>query len=136
MKTPLSTIGAVLAKRSLESDVDPKQFAREIAAYLLQTGRSGDLNSLVRDMVAYRAKQGVVEANVVGARELTDKARGDIRSLTEQLYPNAKRVILNEQEDPRLIGGARVELPDQQLDMTIRAKLNRFKALTSAERTN
>lgn len=135
MSVQLHHIADVLAKRSLRSSKDT-DLAREIAAYLLETGRTGELNPLARDLVSARARLGTVELTIVSAHTMDEAARAAIRTLASSLYPKAEHIVLNERIEPDLIGGARVEFPDQQLDMSIRAKLNRFKALTSSERTN
>lgn len=131
MKEPTHQVAAVLAKRTMQSGFDERQFAREVAAYLLDTGRTGQLNSLARDMVKERVENGVVEVTAVSAHELTESVRADIRSQVEQLYPNAKNIIMNERVDANVIGGVRLEFPEQQLDLSVRSKLNRFKALTT-----
>jgi len=42
----------------------------------------------------------------------------------------ADKVILNETIDPSVIGGVRIETNEQQLDITVRAKLNKLKQAT------
>lgn len=122
-KVPLHQVASVLAEKSFS--------AEEIAAYLLETKRTGELNSIAREIILDRAEQGIVEANAISARELTSETREEVTSQIRKLYPNAKKIILNEQIDPTVVGGVRLEFPDSQLDLTIRNKLNRFKALTS-----
>lgn len=132
MKTPLHQLARVLAKRSMLPKLDQAQFAREIAAYLLETSRTGDVNSLAREMVKARTEQAsIVEVTAVSAHELSDSVRSDIRTLTEKLFPQAKYIVLNERQEADIIGGVRLELPDAQLDLTVRGKLNRFKTLTT-----
>jgi F0F1-type ATP synthase delta subunit len=131
MKTPTHQVAAALTGRVSASDFDEKQFAREVAAYLLDTGRTGQLNSLARDMVKARIADGIVEVTAVSAHDLTDAVRADIRAQIEKLYPNVQRIILNERRDESVIGGVRLEFPEQQLDLSVRNKLNRLKALTT-----
>ncbi|HSW79484.1 MAG TPA: F0F1 ATP synthase subunit delta [Candidatus Saccharimonadales bacterium] len=126
-KVPLHQVAAVLADKSFS--------AKEIAAYLLETGRTGELNSLTRDIVKVRAERGIVEATVVSAREITPGVRDEMTATVKKLFPEAKQIILNERIDANIIGGVRMEFPDSQLDLSIRNKLNRFKALTTSERT-
>lgn len=126
-KVPLHQVASVLADKTFS--------AEEIAAYLLATGRTGDLNSLAREMILDRAENGVVEVAAFSARELSGTVREEVNGQIRKLYPNAKQIILNEQIDSTVIGGVRLEFPDSQLDLTLRNKLNRFKALTTSERT-
>jgi F-type H+-transporting ATPase subunit delta len=129
-KLPRHQLAAVLAERSL-AQLDVKTFSDELAAYLLSEHRTGELDSLMRDIMQYRADHGVVEVVAVSAHTLTDSVRKDIESQVRELYPAAKKVIISEEIDPVIIGGVRIELANQQLDLSIRAKLNRFKQLTA-----
>lgn len=131
MKEPTHQVAVILAQRTLAPDFDEQSFAREVAAYLLDTGRTGQLNSLARDMVIQRAEQGVVEVTAVSAHELSESVRADIRAQVERLYPNAAQIVINERRDESVVGGVRLEFPEQQLDLSVRSKLNRLKALTT-----
>jgi F0F1-type ATP synthase delta subunit len=135
MKTPLHQVADVLAKQTLASSFKKGQFSREVAAYLLENGRTGELNSLVRDMIRNRAESGIVEVTATSAHELSVSVRADIHTQVKKLFPKAHKIVINERIEPSLIGGVRLELIDQQLDLSVRNKLNRFKALTTAERT-
>lgn len=131
MKEPTHQVAKVLAKRTGMAGFNEKKFAQEVAAYLLDSGRTGQLNSLARDMVKERVSDGIVEVTAVSARALTDAVLADIRAQVERLYPNATKVIVNERQDVSVVGGVRLEFPEQLLDLSVRNKLNRFKALTT-----
>lgn len=126
MKTPRSQITPAIADMTLKVS-NTKKLSRDIAAYLLDEGRTGELDSLMRDLVSYRADKGIVEVNVVSARELSSANKRDIEKLVRAEFKHAKHVLVNERVDTSLIGGARLELVDRQLDLTVRSKLNQFK---------
>lgn len=126
MKTSRSQITPAIADMTLKSG-NAKKLSRDIAAYLLDENRTGELDSLMRDLVSYRADKGIVEVNVVSARELSAANKRDIEKLVHAEFKHAKQVIVNERVDASLIGGARLELVDRQLDLTVRSKLNKFK---------
>lgn len=132
MKTPRRKIASLLAERSLKSGADAGKLSREIAAYLLQTGRTGELSSLLRDVQQIRAEHGIVEVMAATAHELSAAARKDIEAYIRQLYPDAQQIIISEVRDADVIGGVRLELANQQLDLSVRGKLNRFKQRASA----
>lgn len=134
MKTPLHVIAELLAKR-LSSDTDKRRLSQEIAAYLLDTGRTGELDSLARDLISARANDGVVEVSAVSARKLSEAALKDIRSQVRELYSSAQKIIITEVQDPSVIGGVRLEFPGRQLDLSVRSKLNHFKQKASAHGT-
>ena len=130
MKTPRHQVAAALAQRSLGSVNEPK-FANEIAAYLLTEHRTGELDSLLRDVMQYRADHGVVEVSALSAHPIIASVRAAIMRQVKVLYPAAKQVVINEVPDATVVGGVRLEFANQQLDLSVRAKLNRFKQLTA-----
>lgn len=132
-KLPRHEIAKVLAKRSL-GRVDSKQFSDQIAAYLLSERRSAELEPLLRDIMQYRADQGIVEVIAVSAHPITAGVRGDIERQVKAVFPNATQLIISEELQPDLVGGIRLELPNQQFDLSVRAKLSRFKQLTTAKK--
>lgn len=129
-KIPRQHVADILAGRSLKHGAS-KTFGREVAAYLLDSGRTSELDSLLRDIQADWAQHGYVEAIAVSARPLGAKTTAEITAKLRKLYPHAKRVVITEQLDPTVVGGVRIELANQQLDLSVRAKLNTFKQLTT-----
>jgi len=132
MKTPRTVIAKIIADRSMEAKVSTKKLSEGVAAYLLQERRSDELASLLRDVQADWAKAGYVEVLASSAFPLTSAVRSDIQKLIKQLYPNARQIIVSEVRDPEVIGGVRLNLANEQLDLSVEAKLNKFKQLTTA----
>ncbi|HVX56753.1 MAG TPA: F0F1 ATP synthase subunit delta [Candidatus Saccharimonadales bacterium] len=131
MKARRPRIAQVIADQTLKSGVS-KRLSREVAAYLLSEHRTGELDSIVRDVQADWAAAGQVEVIASSAHPLTAAVRADITRQIKRLYPQAKRVIVTEVRDPDVIGGVRLNLADRQLDLSVEAKLNKFKQLTTA----
>jgi F0F1-type ATP synthase delta subunit len=131
MKTSRTRVAQTIADRTLR-DGSKKKLSQEIAAYLLTERRVGDLDSLLRDVQADWAEAGFVEVLAASAHPLTATVRANIEKRIKSLYPGAKRVIVTEVHDPEVIGGVRLSLANQQLDLSIEAKLNKFKQLTTA----
>jgi F0F1-type ATP synthase delta subunit len=71
-----------------------------------------------------------VEVIATSASPLTAATKADIDKQVKQLFPSAKQIIVTEERDPEVIGGVRLSLANQQLDLSIEAKLNKFKQLT------
>jgi F0F1-type ATP synthase delta subunit len=111
---------------------DRDHLVREIAAYLLHEKHTAELGSLVRDVMQYRADHGVVEAVAVSAHGLSDRMEKEVKKILKEAYPQAKEVIVRERQDDSVVGGIRIELANDQLDLTVRSKLSKFKRLTSA----
>lgn len=131
MKTPRVRIASVVADKTLAQGVS-KDYAREVAAYLLNEGRVGELDSLLRDVQADWARKGYVEVLARSAHPLTDEVKADIARRMQPLFPAADKVAVTEVIDPTVVGGVVVQLSDRQLDLSVEAKLNTFKTLTGA----
>lgn len=125
-------LAEAIGKRSLRVS-NSKKLAAQVAAYLLETNQTASLESLLRDVMAYRAEHGVVEARAVSAHELSGEVRRQIRLILQDQYPAMKESLVDSEIDPAVIGGVRIELPGEQLDATVAAKLNLFKKLTAED---
>jgi len=129
MKQPRSKISNYISETSLKDGIS-KKLGKEIAAYLLYENRTSDLDSILRDVRQNWADNGQVEVIAVSAFKLSEKVINDIKKQISKLYPNAKKIIVTEQHDPSVIAGVRLELANQQLDLTVLSKLNKFKQLS------
>lgn len=129
MKISRRHLAEIIGERTLHAK-DAKELAREIAAYLMQERRVAELESLLRDILEYRALHGIVEAKVVSAHDLTAEVVRDAKQILKQEYPHAKEFHINELHDPTVVGGLRLELANEQLDLTVRRKIDTFKRLT------
>lgn len=92
---------------------------------LARNGRKGELQSVIR---AYRRlaaeHRGETTAEVVTARPLMDD---QLSALKQQLRARAGRdVNIDATVDPDILGGIVVKLGSQQIDASIRTKLNRL----------
>jgi F0F1-type ATP synthase delta subunit len=128
MKVSRIRIASVIATDSLKKGFS-KQEARSIAAYLLSTRRSTELDSLLRDIRDTWANHGFVEVTATCAHELSPEVRKDITVEVRKAYPDAKHIEIVERHDPNIVGGVRVEFANRQLDLSIQNELNKFKAL-------
>jgi len=132
MKVPRAQIVNVIAERTLTLK-DPVRLAQVIAAYLLDEHRTADLEPLLRDIMQYRLDHGLLEATITSAHELTTATHTEIRKILSASHPNVKKQQLDSEINPDVIGGIRVTLPNEQLDETIRTKLDRFKQLIKVD---
>jgi F0F1-type ATP synthase delta subunit len=130
VKTPRTQLAQAIGERTLH-ERDTAKLAREIAAYLLSENREHELESLMRDVLAYRQAHGVVEATLLTAHELGAGVDQQVKQLLKEHYPKAKHVIVREARDENVVGGLKVQMAHEQLDMSVRAKLDTFKRLTT-----
>lgn len=127
MKAPRTRVASFVADSSLKGG---KNLSRELAAYLLEEGRVDELDSILRDVQADWAKAGYIEVIASSAHPLSAQVKKDIQTRIKKIYPQAKQIIVSEVNDPAVLGGVRLSLPGQQLDLSLEAKLNQFKQLT------
>ena len=131
MKLPRHQVAVAIAQRTM-AITDLRQLSDEVAAYLLIERRTDELDSLIRDIMQYRSDHGLVEVVAVTAHPLTAAVRANIETEIQRLYPLATQVLITERHDAAVIGGVRLDLANQQLDLSVRNKLNRLKQLTAA----
>ncbi len=128
MKVSRARIADVIAEDSLKKGFS-KDEARSIAAYLLDTKRTGELDSLLRDIRDTWAEHGFVEVTATCAHELSASVREDVTAEVRKLYPSAKKIAIVEQIDPSIVGGVRIEFANRQLDLSVQSDLSKFKTL-------
>jgi len=124
-------LAKVIAERTMHIS-DSTKLSQAVAGYLLEEGRVDELDSLMRDVLNYRAKHGHVEATVVSAHPISEAVKKDVLAAIKSEYPDARDFVINEKVDPSVVGGLRIELANEELDLTVQAKLNTFKRLTAA----
>jgi F0F1-type ATP synthase delta subunit len=117
-KIALFVTDKLLAGKSASDEV-----LRELAAYLVTTKRTRELDLLVRDIEEALANNGVVLADITSARPLDAAVKAEITKMLD-----AKSVELRESVDEALLGGIRIDTPGKRFDGTIRHKLNALRA--------
>lgn len=130
MKVPRHILAEAIAKRIVHV-TDEKLLAREIAAYLLAEHRTAELEPILRDIMQYRSEHGVLEAEAVTAHSVGAHVNAEVKQLLHAAYPNAKTIHVSDRLDTDVIGGLRVDMANEQLDMTVQSKLATFKRLTA-----
>lgn len=111
------------AAEQLTAGVATKDVIKQLAAFLVDTGRMPEYELLVRDIEAELADRGVVVADVTSARPLEAGLKQEVAKLV-----GAKSVQIRQSVDPAVLGGIRVDIPGKRFDGTIRHKLTALKA--------
>lgn len=109
-----------------------KHFARlprELGLFLnrlLEKGRFGMFHQIVQNFktLAY-GTLGLLEGRIVTATPLEAKTREELIQKLENNF--SKKIELNEEVDPSLIGGGILTIQDQRIDFSLKGKLNRLK---------
>jgi F-type H+-transporting ATPase subunit delta len=99
---------------------------------LARNGRKSQLQGVIRAFRRLSAEhRGETTADVITARPLNDD---QIIELKQQLRARAGRdVNIDSQVDPAILGGIIVKLGSQQIDASIRTKLNRLAQAMKGE---
>lgn len=126
-KVSRTRIASVIADRARQGD---KRLPTEVAAYLLESGRVRELDSILRDVQDNWARDGYVEVLAASAHPLTEAIKTDIIGRVRPVLPAGATITVTEVRDPEVVGGVRLRLANQQLDLSVEAKLNKFKQLT------
>lgn len=100
-----------------------KDVVKQVAAYLVTSRRTRELELLVRDIEELLAERGVVVADVTSVRPLTEVIKAEIGALVK-----ADSLQIRESVDETVLGGIRIDFAGKRFDGTIRHKLNALKA--------
>ncbi len=117
---------ALAATNMLETE-SPAKVAKALAAYLVATRRSAELNLLLRDIETLRHQRtGESEVTVISRHALSEPTKQTLAKLLGD-----KQTRYNYQQDPSVIGGVKLAAIDWRLDLTAANKLQRLKHLTN-----
>lgn len=126
-------LAAVIGEKTLHVR-DRNTLATSVAAYISSSVKAVDLDSLMRDVMQYRLEHGIVEAIAVSAHPIDNRVLRDIEELLREHFPDSKSIVIDSKIDPKIIGGIRIELPQENLDLSVRSKLNTLKRMVANER--
>ena len=104
-----------------------KDAVKQLAAYLIETGRVRERELVVRDIEAALVDRGVLIADITSSRQLSSEAQKEIQHFLKH-KTDAKTIHFREAVDSELLGGVRISIPGSELDGTLRHKLNQLKA--------
>jgi len=115
--------GRAFAAIAPQLSLDP--ITANFLGVLARNGRKGQLQGVIRAFRRLASEhRGETTAEVVTARPLNDDQLGQLR---QQLRTRAGRdVNIDATVDPNILGGIVVKLGSQQIDASIRTKLNRL----------
>lgn len=88
------------------------------------TSRAPDILSRLNQII--NEKEGTVVAKATSAKKLGGIIKKDLIHLLKKHYL-AKEVLLEEQIDERVLGGVRIEVGDEVIDLTLKNKIGQLK---------
>lgn len=110
----------------LLAGVSQKKVLQQLAAYLIESRRTNELNLIIRDIQYHLAEKGVVSGTVTSASELSAATEKAIKDYAKKAT-GAKEIHLDTVIQPEILGGIQLSLPGKELDTTIARKLTLLK---------
>lgn len=113
---------AVYAVDQIEDGSSSSDVARKLASFLLQERRSRDASALFRALEKELDERGSAQVMITSAYEVSEDIKKQLASML-----GAKNPVYDEVIDPSVIGGVKARAGESEIDLTVRARLNRFK---------
>ncbi len=93
---------------------------------MVSRGQAGSVSGMIREFRSLqRENRGESEARVISAVPLTEAERESLKAKLEKRF--GRKMALNCEVDPSLLGGIRVETEGRVLDGSLRARLQEMK---------
>lgn len=104
-----------------------KKSVKEFASFLHKKGMISESEKIISEYrILYNEKHNIVEATVTLTERLPEKTRISLRESLKKKY-KAREVHMLEKVDERIIGGLKIKVGDEVLDMTAINTLNQLK---------
>ncbi len=129
MKTSRVELAKIISSK-IDKGINFSRLSKEIASYLLEERRVNELNSLIRDVIRYRASKGLSEIDVISAHEISKEIESEVKRYVKTIDENVKSIVINSRLNKSVIGGLKLEVnASRALDLSVRARFNNFKQL-------
>lgn len=109
------------------SKASAKETIQQLAAYLVESRRTKELDLIVRDVATILAEEkGIMTGTLTSAFELSQEAKKAIETFVAK-ETGATHISLAEEIDASLVGGYKVALPGHEIDHSIAHQLTTLK---------
>jgi F0F1-type ATP synthase delta subunit len=99
---------------------------KQLAAYLVETRRTKELDMIVRDINFFLSEVGITSATITSAYDLSTETKKAIEKFIVAKTKSSE-VAIEAQVDPTVLGGVKISLPGYELDQTIAHQLTVLK---------
>jgi len=126
MKASINNIALAIYESSADS-TDHSAISKYALEFLVRRnllGKSGAILEKLEEIVDIN--EGIVRAIVTSKHDLTPAEISDIKKILKDRY-KAKTVEVKETIDPRIIGGLKIQIGDEVIDMSLRKRLNKLE---------
>lgn len=116
-------------RKVFEGNVNP--LILKLYLLLLKKGRAEYTQEVLHKFILLvEADQGIFEADISTATELSEDQKNQLKAALEQRF-NVK-LVLTYHVEPSLIGGVRFKMGDVQIDDTVKGKLEKLRSQLEA----
>jgi F0F1-type ATP synthase delta subunit len=110
----------------IEGKPSKKALFTELAAFLIDTKRTNELDLIIKDIEYFLAEKGIVRTTVISANELTAETKKALEAFVKK-ETKATQVSLSSMVEPAVLGGVKISVPGRELDQTIARQLTVLK---------
>ncbi len=103
-----------------------KKLSLQLAAYLIESRRTKELNLMIRDIQYYLAENGHIIGTLTTAHKVSESMQKAIEAYAKQ-KTGAKHLKLDPFVDENVLGGLKLDLPGHELNTTIARQLTILK---------
>lgn len=107
----------------IEAGAQLNVVAAEMASVLIDERRTRDMAAVLRAVEKELARRGSVQVTITSMHEVSEAVKVQLVSLLGVENPVFESVI-----DKSVLGGVKAQAGEKQIDLTVRARLNKFKA--------
>lgn len=104
------------------ADGSPEVAVKEVAAFLIETGRTREIDLVVRAIYEELERSGIVVAEVTSVEPIDAAITAELKKLI-----NAETLVVNETIEPSVLGGVVLRTPSKVLDASFRRRLARLR---------
>ncbi|MFZ1250599.1 MAG: F0F1 ATP synthase subunit delta [Candidatus Microsaccharimonas sp.] len=119
------SVATYIAKQMVDG-AQVRTLAQQLAAYLVESRRTSEIDLVLRDIQYYLAEKGYLSCTVTSAFELSDATRKLIEAFAKNTT-GATTVTLESVVDPTVLGGIKISLPGKEFDATIARSLTTLR---------
>jgi len=103
-----------------------KTLFKQLAAYLVDSRRTKELDLIIRDIEWKLAEKGYVQATITSAFDLTAQTTKALEAFVKA-ETKASKVSLEKKLDPSVLGGVKISVPGREIDQTVAHQLTVLK---------
>ncbi len=113
---------ASYALNEIAEGADTNVVSSRLAGFLLYERRTRDVPALLRSIEKELSARGIDNVTITSAYEISEGIKNQLASML-----NAKSPVFVDVIDTNVIGGVKARSGENEIDLTIKDRLNRFK---------